>query len=76
VGPTTTRTNEQTKKSSIYYWCAHHGYYMVHKPEECTLKDRATEKGKGASAPPAQVHAAVIHEVICLALEAVLEADE
>jgi hypothetical protein len=68
--------NEQTKKTSHYYWCVHHGCYTAHKLEECILKDKATDKGKSASTPPAQVHAMVVQEAVCSALEEILEANK
>ena len=32
--PTTKEVDEEK-----YYWCPHHKYWTLHKPEECRLKD-------------------------------------
>jgi hypothetical protein len=63
-----TRKDEKSGKTTIYYWCPHHGYYMVHKPTDCS-------KAQADSKPAAQVNAAIVQDAVHNALEA-LQADE
>jgi hypothetical protein len=64
-----TPTAPKTGKTTTYYWCPHHVYDVVHKPEDCHTKGAANSK------PAAQANVAVVQDAVCNALEA-LQADE
>jgi hypothetical protein len=63
-----TRKDDKSGKTTTYYWCPHHGYYMVHKPADCS-------KAQADSKPAAQANAAVVQDAVHNVLEA-LQADE
>ena len=50
IPPGTGEAHTKTIDGKEYHWCKYHKKWTLHKPEECRLKDQASNQNEGVTA--------------------------